>query len=93
MEQTKDTPHPTIRFSVRRAKDLDEELDLKSAPDGYGQIPIYTYIDRPLWEDPVTPYGCPFAQEANQARWAPENHTYSDTVVFKDYMYLVESLK
>jgi hypothetical protein len=68
------------------------ELEERAAPDGLSQVPIHTFKDYPVYDDPISPPGCPYSEQANVARWSSENKEYSDTHVFKDYMYLVDML-
>ena len=79
-------------FKVRRSVEIGVSLGKKAAPDGYGQIPIHTYIKQmPEMKDDVTPDACKYVIEANYVRWRQTE--WDDLHVFSDVLWLRDNLR
>lgn len=77
---------------MRRLKKLNSDLGTRSTVDGLSQVPIHTYKVEARYEA-IRPESCPFAEEAHDFRYNTKDIEYTDGVVFKDKMYLVNDLK
>lgn len=75
---------------MRRAKQLDQELENKAIVDGFISKPIYTYIQQSIrWEDELG--GCQYASEVDQRR-GDEDSTYMDLLFTKESLIKPYSL-
>jgi hypothetical protein len=86
-----DESRGTVPFKTRRSAAIKTDLQKKSIIPGYSRIPIYTYMERPIFFDDIETRSCDYVKAANDIRW--DNETYGDKVTFKDVMYLRDDLR
>lgn len=70
-------------FTVRRAKKISDSLARFAICEGYFGIPIYTSINKHVWENQLQYESCNYAAKIDEARF-PAESTYTNAAWLRD---------
>ena len=72
-------------FQIRNASEINANLNVKAAPDGFINFPIYTYIEEGLWLNDLDWDNCNYVATEYAARVNNES-------IYTDYLPLKANL-